>query len=576
LTIPLNGLLQVQYIVENANKIENFEAPAFNDFRIMSGPSESSGMSIVNNKVTQYKALLYILKPLHKGRLVVPGATAMVDGKKMQSNKVIIEVGNPTASPQNVSPFPGIPSYREVPEEDFILEENESAEEKIKQNLFVKLELDKTTAYIGEPIVATYKLYTRLRSESRVTKRPSMNGFSVYDMIEPDGAGPYPEKLNGKSYMVHIIRKTQLFPLQEGSFELEPVELDNSIRFLRRGNDDDVTQGQSPLDKMFDDLLPEASGKWEDHRVTLSSQSQIVTIKPLPEGAPASFNGAVGKFILKGNLKDSTVSAGDNAVYELTIEGSGNLPLVNAPQWQLADTFEQFDPAVSEDINKMVSPMQGTKKIIYTFTPSVAGNYQLPSIEFSYFDPSTSQYKILETGKPVLYVTPSDKRSRPVPLSGNSPGNEKNNMNRIWISGLAIFLAAWLVVLIRNRKSKQKPIEIPPVKTIEPVPDIPPDPLEKVKTAANLQHATAYYRALELALWKVIAEKLQIPGSAQQKPQALQMLLKRGMPSEDIRLLEQCLNECEWALYVPAGESNIDYTLLEKAGQLINTINGLK
>src|SRR5215472_8036215 len=110
-------------------------------------------------------------------------------------------------------------------EKDYVLRPGENVKEKIRKNLFVKVQVDKNSCYVGEPIVATYKLYTRLSSESRFTKRPSLNGFSVYDMVDPSSEPVSVDKLNGKEYAVHIIRKTQLIPLQAGSIDMNPVEV---------------------------------------------------------------------------------------------------------------------------------------------------------------------------------------------------------------------------------------------------------------------------------------------------------------------------------------------------------------
>src|SRR6201999_3240685 len=96
---------------------------------------------------------------------------------------------------------------------EFVLKPGENIRDKVRKNLFVKVQVDRNTCYVGEPIVATYKLYSRLNAESRVTKRPSLNGFSVYDMIDPGADAVSVEKLNGKAYTVHTIRKTQLIPL---------------------------------------------------------------------------------------------------------------------------------------------------------------------------------------------------------------------------------------------------------------------------------------------------------------------------------------------------------------------------
>ncbi len=93
---------------------------------------------------------------------------------------------------------------------DELVKPGEKVEDKIRKNFFIKVEVSKTDCYLGEPIVATYKLYARLRSDSRVTRHPSLNGFSVYDMIDPSEDRVSVEKVNGKNFSVHMIRKTQL------------------------------------------------------------------------------------------------------------------------------------------------------------------------------------------------------------------------------------------------------------------------------------------------------------------------------------------------------------------------------
>jgi len=577
LTIRLNGIVQVQYVVENAGRIESFQPPVFRDFRVMQGPMETSGMSMVNNQLSEYKALTYVLQPLHKGRLTVPGATAVINGKTMVSNKVIIEVGEASAQPYNPYPRnPGISALRESAEEDFLLGEQENANDKIKHNLLVKLDLNKTTAYIGESIVATYKLYTRLRSESRVSKRPSMNGFSVYDMPDAYGGGPVVEKINGKHFMMHIIRKSQLIPLQEGSFVLEPVELENNIRFLRSNNKTSAPASKSPLEKMFDDLLSAPAGEWEDHKVTLSSEPRQVEIKALPDGAPVSFNGAVGKFSITGRLLDSTVSVGENASYELKVEGSGNMPLLNAPEWKLPVGFNIFEPSVSEEINKMAAPMEGSKVFTYTFTMGKEGVYTLPPLEFCYFDPVGKSYQLLQTGAKTLTVVPASGRKANIEIPTAVVGAEPRENTRIWLfGGVLLMLLMVISGFVFLRKKKQQIAAIAPVVTADPVPVLPPDPLAAAKQAAEQNMPHAFYKAVAAGLWSVIAEKTGLPVSAQQKEMAITLLAIKGLPGDNLQLLKECWSQCEWALYVPAGDNSVNPTLLVQAIQLVRDIEQL-
>lgn len=573
--IPLNGILTVQYIVENAHDIKDFKPPVFQDFKVLQGPMETSGMSLVNGLMTQYKALTYVLQPLHKGRLIVPGTSALIDGRSMQSSRVIVEVREAsTVSPPGYPRNPGIGVLQESPEEDFLLGQQENATEKIKKNMLVKLELDKTSAYIGEPIVATYKLYTRLRSESRVSKRPSMNGFSVYDMIDPENASPTVEKLNGKPFMVHIIRKTELFPLQDGSFTLDPVEIQNNVRFLRTASGEGSgPNSRSALERMFDDLLTTPSGEWENHEITLSSEARTITIKPLPEGAPAAFNGAVGHFSIGGKLSGDTLAVGETGTYTLTIDGAGNLPLINAPAWTLPAVATVFDPVVKDTINKMVAPMEGSKTFTYSFTVSAAGDQVFPPIAFSYFDPATQRYASIQTDSIRVHITPGTPRKNPAgPNAASSGKTGSNSLLWLLLVGLATLVGGifWLI----SRKKSSLPASTPPP---APEPGLPPgiDPLASVRMALEQQDAAGFYKALDQALWKVVNDTLHLPQSAQQRQSALSLLAAKGMAQVDLNQLNNCWQQCEWALYVPAMAQQVNPLLLQEAEQVILSVQAL-
>ena len=568
-SIGVTDILQVQFIAEHANEISNFEAPSFTDFKVLQGPIETSGMSLVNGEISRYLAMTYILRPTRKGRLIIQGASAIINGKRVQSNQLRIDVGD--AQPQTSNPYPfdpGISAYRRQIQEDYILQPGETPEEKIKKGLLVVLDLDKTTAYVGEPVVATYKLLTRLRSDSRVSKRPSMNGFSVYDMIETDGAGPTVEERDGREFQAHIIRKTQLFPLQEGKFELEPVELENSVRFLRTDQSAGPTN-RSSLQRLMDDLMGDASGSWEEHRITVASPARTVTILPLPEGAPSSFTGAVGEFKITGTPSAKKIAAGENLTYVLEIEGSGNLPLINAPDWSLPDSVTKFDPQITETINKTVSPMEGKKTITYTITSSKSGSYILPGIEFSFFDPAAKSYKTVRTESISLTVTPSLNRTPASPVAGN-PSEPVISTSKWLIIGAGLLLFGAMIWLILARKKTTTGIEIPAIQQELPLSPAPSrktsgDYLTPAKRAAEMQDVQVFFKELENAIWQCIGDEFSLTPSERKKERVVQLLQEKGWNREDIASLDAIWKRCEWALYAPGLEA------ADATGMLIET-----
>lgn len=430
--------LQIEFVVENAKQIDQLNPPDFPGFHIAQGPIQSSGMSIVNGNMSQYKAISYVLQPTKTGKFVIEGATAQVDGKRMRSNSITITVnasaagsannsggngnnrGNPLLQPAWPDPSGADPSDID---RDYVLRPGENIKEKIRKNLFLKVQVDKTSCYVGEPIVATYKLYSRLSSESRVTRRPSLNGFSVYDMVDPNSDVSSVEKLNGKAFTVHIIRKTQLIPLQAGTIDLDPVEVENTVHFVKGGKQQESRRSGNPLKDLFDQLSDDnAMGPEVEENVTLDTKPVSITIKPLPEEArPADYNGAVGSFSIQASLVNRSVAAGEDATLDLVVRGKGNLPVINAPRIQWPAGMDAFDPTAKEEINKTTVPMSGSKTFSYIFTPGAAGHYTIPSINFPYFDPSTGSYKTAGTEPLDLQVTPAVKKPKSMTPSVADP-----------------------------------------------------------------------------------------------------------------------------------------------------------
>ena len=435
--IGKNDYVQVQYIVENAINVEQINPPQFRNFQVVSGPNQQSGMSNINGNVKQYVALDFTLKPRSTGKFIIPPAVAKVDGKEYQSNSLTINVNNSSTSGQSggtsVSPFgnttmddivsPQVHGY-----DDYILHKGEKVEDKIKKNLFVKVDVNKTSCYLGEPVIASYKLYTRLKSESNLLKTPSFNGFSVSELGMPDNYSLTTEKYNGRDYNVYVLRKVQLYPLQPGTFELEPVEVENRITFLK------AEYANARKDDIFYDMLrdfadatapPEAQ---ETKTLTLLSKPVQIVVKPLPElNKPANFKGAVGNFGMLVEAEKNELTTDDAGNLKVIISGTGNIQLINAPAILWPEGIEGFEPRATENIDKLSVPIKGEKVFTYPFTISAPGTYTIPAVNFSWFDISSGSYKTISSKPVIISVQKGTGNNRPlsttVPPENKRPGS---------------------------------------------------------------------------------------------------------------------------------------------------------
>jgi hypothetical protein len=571
-TISKNQVVQVEYVVENAKKIEEFDPPSFRNFAVLQGPVQSSGMTYINGNLTQYKALVFVLQPRKTGKLIIPGATAVIDGKRRQSDAVAIEVTNSNSGGSSANRPPirfNIPEERVEADREFVLYPNESVADKIKKNLFVRVDVNKKECFVNEPVIATYKLYSRLRSESRVVKRPSYNGFSVYDMQDPEAGSPSVETLNGKSYNVHVIRRSQLFPLQAGEFTLDPVEVENTVRFIKA-----ESEGDNYLEEIADPFAETVS-----HTLTVASSALPIVVKPLPAAnQPKYFDGAVGRFSIAASLKTPIAKAGETANLLIQIKGNGNLPMINAPAINWPSSVESFEPTAKEELHPDVAPLSGVKTFEYVFSPKDTGEVTIPGVRFAYFDPVSKSYKTDSTKSFALRIVPGEKAKRnekKLPVVGVIPSTQ--NM-WLWIGGGTLITLLIIMFVVTNNRRRNKTTTGARKKAV--IPEVPVmvkrDKLERAKELAAVGGAGAFVKEVETAIWSEVGEKLGIPPIHLNQREVVAALQQRGADEGTVKLFREVMNDCETILYIPGQATEDRHDVIEKAEQFLESLDHLK
>lgn len=597
--IGKNDLLQIQFKVENASHIESIIPPRFKNFTIVSGPNQQSGMTNINGNINQYTAISFSLQPKSTGKFVIGTATALADGKKLTSAPLSIEVTNASTSPSNNNSANSLPPFGnfnfDLPPmplthsfDDYILKPGEKAEDKIQKNIFIKLNVSKKDCYVGEPITASYKLYTRLRSESTITDAPSFNGFSVSDLdVNQNNASI--EKYNGRQYNVYTLRKVQLYPLQPGNITLGPLVSDNKITFIKseyantRNND------------MFYDLLEgfadatAPQNTMVEQNVTLESKPVVIIVKALPgDNKPSDFKGAVGQFHLSCSLENDKITTDDAGNLKITISGKGNIELINAPKISWPEGIESYDVKVKDDVDKTSVPMEGSKTFTFPFTISKPGKYKIGTILFSYFDPATSSYKTLHATLPEVQVT----KGRGVPnnlYAKNSGKPEKvddiffttNRTNLIAGSILLVIIIFITLFFIRKKnKSKQRPEKNlndaeskNPAKEKEPEFIIPENPLLPAHEKLAEQNATGFYQVLDASLKKYLSAKFKVPAEELTKKRLNEELDKCDVSLGTSHLLNSLTEEIEINLYAPPSNTNHMIHVFEKASEVVSLLD---
>ncbi|HET9278761.1 MAG TPA: BatD family protein, partial [Flavitalea sp.] len=127
-TIGYKKTFQVQYIIEGAQKIKDFRSSKFVDFNIEDEFEIPSTPTISAQSLQLVDAYLKIvvLSPKKTGVLVVPGASAKIDGKVMQSNSVKVVVRQ-----YGLSSLPDPELERDRVEDESEIKPGESIDQKI-------------------------------------------------------------------------------------------------------------------------------------------------------------------------------------------------------------------------------------------------------------------------------------------------------------------------------------------------------------------------------------------------------------------------------------------------------------
>ena len=74
-------------------ELSNFKAPKLSNFRVLSGPNQSTQMSWVNGKTSSSISYTYVLMAVKEGVFTIGPAVAVANGKAIKTNSLKITVG---------------------------------------------------------------------------------------------------------------------------------------------------------------------------------------------------------------------------------------------------------------------------------------------------------------------------------------------------------------------------------------------------------------------------------------------------------------------------------------------------
>lgn len=552
--VALNDHFSLTFTLTNANG--NIEAPSLDDFSLLYGPGTSTSVQIVNGRRSSSFSYTYTLSAIKEGTFTIAPASAVVNGVEYKSNEIQLKVVKGSASssaPQNG----GTRSNS-----------NQGSNSVKSSDLIIKLQLNKSKVYVGESVLATFVLYSRFQAlELQEFESPSFNGFWSEEIENLRASWDDKiEVIDGKQYRRATLRQVVLIPQRSGKIKIDEVKLSALVNasFFNRGT-----------------------------LVDASSNSPTLNVLPLPDGKPANFSGAVGRFELKAKTSTQSLKSNDALNYIVELRGKGNLKLVSEFDVPFPGDFERYDPKIAENIKVDKTGMSGSKKWDYLLIPRHQGEYTIPSISFTYFDLSSKQYKTITSSSIDIKVEKGSGESTSGGVVYSNINKQDfqvleediryiNNAPPLFIPNgeylfgsfkyyLFFFLPGilFLIILLGKRKIEASSKDVVGQKMRK----AQRKANARLKTAQSLQSegGKAFYDEIFAAIYGYIQDRMNMGIAEMNKDEIKSRLTTKKISQENINLLIKVIESCEMARYAPMGDVSRQ-ELIEQSKNVIANI----
>lgn len=548
-TLGINERLQIDFLMNEDG--DNFTPPSFEKFKVVGGPSQSISNSWINGERTYSKTYTYFLAPKKRGSTNIGQASIEVKGVIYKTSPIEINVTAAVDVPKD----PNDPEYL------------------ASESIDLVAEISKTDPYLNEAISVVYKLYiaenTGIRTWNEIDK-PRYNDFwsqniDVKELKVQEGL------YKGENYRFVVLKKTVLFPQKTGELSLEPLTLDISVEVPSNRRDIFGRRATTTVNR------------------TVTAGNRNIEVKPLPkQGRPENFSGAVGEFDFEVESSKKTLTASEAFNLKLEVSGKGNLMLFELPEPILPSSLEIYDPEHSEDIKTSLNGTKGRILDNYTIVTNESGQYPIPPISFSFFNPKTKRYETINSEKIIInasenpYVSKNnvdniskieskDSKFSSIYTSTKLGPIEKDNFFKsalFWLLFITpLFFIPAIIIYTKIKGKRGMDFEGNKIRKNR---KLAKKYLSEAKK--NIGNKESFYEALERALHSYLKAKLKIKTVDLSKDRIKSLLDNNSISSSIVTVFVKLLESCDFARYTPLDKSDMikDY---ETASEIISQID---
>lgn len=558
----------------NSQDVSGFRVGQIPDeLEVLMGPSTStqSSFSIVNGHTSQTSSVTYtyILSATKNGTYTIPAATIKVGDKAVTSNTLKIQVSG-TAQSSNGGNSGGQSGRSETRQAGSTISGSD---------LFIKVSASKRKVVEQEPILLTYKVYTLVSLTELEGKMPDLKGFHTQEIPLPHEKSFTVEQFNGRNYKTVTWSQYVMFPQMTGKLQIPPITFNGTVMQVNRNID--------PFEAFFNG----GSGY-----VEVSKQIQApgvdIEVEPLPQ-RPIGFSGGVGRLSMKAEIDKTELKSNDPLTVKVTISGVGNLQLIKEPKIKFPLDFDTYDPKRTDHTKLTANGLEGNVVFEYLAVPRHAGQFDIPPVEFIYYDTQAKTYKTLtseafhldvakgEGGENAIHnygqedVETLAKDIRHIRL-GNVHQHRHDDIffgsSGYWIAFAALLIGfISLFLIFRRRAVENADVVKSRGKKANKV------ATKRLKQAAKLMRdnkPSQFYDEALRALWGYVGDKLNIPVEQLSRENISERLQERHVEATTIEEFIGAIDECEFERYAPGDPKGNMSKVYEKAMTAIEKIEG--
>ena len=570
----------VTFVIEGEDAPSDFNWEQGEDFQLVWGPQKgtSTSISIINGKRTRSSQVTYtyVLLPRRKGTCHIAEASAMVGGNRIHSSAFSIEV---------VADQSSAPSSQQQRQGSGQSAQSQPSNGNISSDdLFMKLTLSKTNVVVGEPVNAVIKLYQRVNIAGfEDVKFPSFTGFWSQEVDTPSNIEFHRENVNDQIYNAATLRSYVLIPQQSGTLTIDPAELVCLVNVRT------ASTSNSIFDSFFQD-------NYRTIRRRVVTDARTINVSALPAGAPASFGGGVGTFSMDVKVSKDSLKSHDAASVVVTVSGNGNVSLLESPKINFPPDFEVYDVKTTDRTDKSGGRISGSKSFEYPFIPRSHGDFEIPSVEYSYYDVNSRRYVTLSSGPLSLHVSKGAESSGATMQTSSGLvrkdvkdlGSDIRFINTkkasfsdrgvffVW-SPLFLILAAIILVgacaaYFVLKSAAAKKADVAGTKNRKAT-KMAQKRLSQAGTYLKGNLYTAFYEELHKALLGFVSDKLNMDLAEMSKENISASLVAGGVPEAVASEFTGLLDACEFARYSPDSGHEAMNAHFETAMSVISMID---